>query len=1251
MAGALDKETIAGASPAMLPQLIPHLPEGQLRRALALTRSLDDATLRGQALAALFVRTNDRALLREAIEAASTIEEGRGYALLELAEQIPVKARAEVIEAALDRAVSDDDFGFALGGSLRLAPAKLLPKLVGYLPRLTDRWTRLEALTAIGRRAAELDEATRDAVIATARVTPTRTRMAALAAIAPLLEPAERDELVKLSLRRARRDPPDLELAPSLLRWWPDDDRHALLERWLTSDEVDGDGLEDALLDSIDLADVEGLLPWLRPAFKAGEVNATSFAAVAARLAEDGQVRVLALARAMRQGESRSDMLAGLMEVVRPTALRRALLAARTGRARADWARALSFSAYTLDPSLVPLAIAIVRESPSAAIRLRGLASLAVRAEGPLRRALVGEVIGLLATARSGDADTAVFDVGDILTPDEADAIATIFMKRFAHADATSMVGSLADALGSSSFARFLGDLVPSAGEAATTLIMSRSRPLSAAAYRSALRNASRLPDLGRVARTLSHLLAMPGQAAVGPTPGAVLDMARRSADDDTITQVIEQLAPSLPFDLAYPSARKVSDPYLRRMALEAVLPFAPADKAAAVQRAVDRLPEGGKGAGGGDEGPGLSESLGGLSPADAGSASTDLLDVLAPGPTRALPPPIPPPMRADLPVGAEAPPMPTAALAAPPGARARSAGVVSTGFADVDRPMGALAPDMTLAAGRRYLFWFELGEPVAGSIEAAPARLMVPVGEVRLVVLLYSPDGEIEIGPGRAEFELGAGGTFIATASPGGQFPKGGRRVGFEVTMPKRPGAVRLRCSVLAHGVLLQSRLITVHVTPEPHRRAKALRSVLDYDIAPSLQAASVADRETHALSILLNEADGTHTFYFAGGGDDPKLVGSADIGPLVIQTVVEEARGALRLASWGSDAEWDGKAPYAYEKPGDPDQLRTDLVRFANRGYSLYNTLLETLGYAREEELCALLRLPTFVQMAHLSDPRLILPIAMVYDRDLDTGLDPADIKLCPGFAKALADKVELKESSCWKGDCPSAGKDDVVCPSGFWGFRHAIGVPPSFKGREAARRIKRSAPMSAVAAVTTDPAFHRWPDHAKVLQDLEPKVDWTITFDREDALLRFADSKPQLVYFFCHGGVANGKPFLRVGSPDGPLIFGDTFRTKHIDWTDPRPIVLVNGCHTTALGPEVAQPLVSGLMFNANAAGVIGTEVTIFEPLAVEFAESFLRAFDAGAMLGWAVRDARLTLLGRGNPLGLVYIPFAAADLELS
>jgi hypothetical protein len=1238
----IDRETLRNASPEILPVLIRHLPAGQLDRALEFARKLDDPALRAQALAAMYTRTSDRALLDEAIQASSGMEAGREYALLELAEQLPAEARGEAIETALGSTVNEDEFGYALEWALRIAPAELLPKLTTYFRRVTDRGYRVTALRAIGVRVVDLDRATREAVVAEARASKPRTRPAALAAIAPLLDQAERDGLVKLSLRRASREPPDLALAPLLVPLWPEPERLSLLAQWLTWEGYDEDDLQEPLLGSIEPAGIEAVLTWLRPAFQAGQVNATSLAAVAARLTEDGQMRVLALARAMHRGEARSDMLAELVPVLRPAALRRALMAARKGQAREDWARALSIAASSVDQSLVPLAADIVRTSRSRSASLRGLTGLAGRAEGALRRALVGHVIGELAAAREGEAEMAVSDLAPILAPDEADAIAAIGIDRTALGDPPWMLSPLADALTSSSFGRVLDRLAPVSGDAVAGLISYRKRPLSAGAYRRAVRVAGQISDVGLSARALSDLVAMPGEAVERPTAEAVLDMARESSDDGVISQVITTLAPRLPATLAYTAARKVGDPFLRRLALEAVLPFAAGDQAAKMRRQIARLPEGGMGAGGGDGGPSLSESLGDLSPTDAGSAAAALLGALDGSPTATA---------ARL---STTPSERTAeASRALPHAPPRSAGVVSTGFADLDEPRRALDPDVTLAAGRRYLFWFELGAPVAGSIEAAPVQLMVPAGSVRLVVLLYSPDGDIDVGPGRAEFETGRDGSFVAAPGPGeSRYEAGGRRVGIAVSMPVRPGVVRLRCSVLAHGVLLQSRLITAHLTDEPRRRARALRSVLDYDIAPSLQAASVADRVPHALSILLNEAGDSHTFYFAGGGDDPKLVGGADISPLVIQSVVNEARDALRLASWGSDAEWDGQAPYAYEKPADADQLRTDLVRFANRGYALYNSLLEALGYAREEELCALLRQPTFVQMAHLADPRLILPVAMVYDRDLDTGMDPAEIKLCPAFLTALATKQDLKATSCWNGDCPSAGKDTVVCPSGFWGFRHAIGVPLTFRGgREAARRIARSAPVSAVAAVSTDPAFRQWADHATVLEGMQPRIDWTFAFDRDDALAKIVDRSPQLVYFYCHGGVANGRPYLRVGSADGPLIFGETFRTKHIDWADPRPMVLVNGCHTTALGPEVVQPLVSGLMFTANAAGVIGTEVTIFEPLAVEFAEAFLREFDAGSMLGWAVRDARLTLLGHGNPLGLVYIPYAAADLELA
>jgi hypothetical protein len=66
--------------------------------------------------------------------------------------------------------------------------------------------------------------------------------------------------------------------------------------------------------------------------------------------------------------------------------------------------------------------------------------------------------------------------------------------------------------------------------------------------------------------------------------------------------------------------------------------------------------------------------------------------------------------------------------------------------------------------------------------------------------------------------------------------------------------------------------------------------------------------------------------------------------------------------------------------------------------------------------------------------------------------------------------------------------------------------------------------------------------------------------------------------------------------------------------------------------------------------NAAGVIGTEITIFEPLACTFAEKFAALFLAGVPIGEAVRRVRLAILSEENPLGLVYIPFVLASAAL-
>jgi hypothetical protein len=221
--------------------------------------------------------------------------------------------------------------------------------------------------------------------------------------------------------------------------------------------------------------------------------------------------------------------------------------------------------------------------------------------------------------------------------------------------------------------------------------------------------------------------------------------------------------------------------------------------------------------------------------------------------------------------------------------------------------------------------------------------------------------------------------------------------------------------------------------------------------------------------------------------------------------------------------------------------------------------------------------------------------------------------------------------------------------VCPSGFWGFRHALGIPVTLKGApDAPLSIAYQGQPSLSVAVSTDPQFAQRVAHEGVLRELRPELRYADT--RADALALLKDSAAQVVYFYCHGGFDKDVPFIRVGALTEEPITAVTLLGQRIEWHEPRPLVFLNGCHTTGLEPEQALEFVSALVRRSRAAGVIGTEITVFEPLARTFAEDCLRRFLAGDALGWAVRDARLALLKMGNPLGLVYLPYALPSLQL-
>lgn len=348
------------------------------------------------------------------------------------------------------------------------------------------------------------------------------------------------------------------------------------------------------------------------------------------------------------------------------------------------------------------------------------------------------------------------------------------------------------------------------------------------------------------------------------------------------------------------------------------------------------------------------------------------------------------------------------------------------------------------------------------------------------------------------------------------------------------------------------------------------------------------------------------------------------------------------------------------------------------ARAGYRLWTTICGPVAREREatgetgSRLLALQRLmrsPGTVEFATKYSARLVVPAALFYDFDLDTG-DPDGLTVCDVALAAIARGADLAAEPCFRGDCPNAGplpdrvrttaERRVVCPGGFWGFRHEIGLPqsvragtvtepPSDPPTGAPGRIPVAGLPHVVVAVASEFGANPHPRSVAGRGDggSLPVVDER---GRLLDLLR-SGSAPHLVYLFCHGLVSDtGLPALRVGAnssaPISPDSLADMFWATH-------PLVILNGCRTTAVEPRYAMNFVDVLIRDAAASGVVGTEVITHEALAASFADLLLDGWlrpEDGIGIGAAMRRARLGLLAQGNPLGMIYVAYAAPQLRL-
>ncbi len=611
----------------------------------------------------------------------------------------------------------------------------------------------------------------------------------------------------------------------------------------------------------------------------------------------------------------------------------------------------------------------------------------------------------------------------------------------------------------------------------------------------------------------------------------------------------------------------------------------------------------------------------------------------------------------------AETPDEPYPPSAAAPAASERpavprdGARYVSTGFAPAKSPATRLRPATPLRPGESYFFWLEVGVPVERSIEETPIELSeidsLPP-ESRLTVVLFPLGEESEPSDAASEGELvlRSDGQVVVGLQPSSDvdLPKDSqllrRRLFFPVHVQPGRDTLHFRCSIYHKQLLLQSRLVTARVSAHSKTLAHALRSSLDFTLAPRLDPSHVARLPEYRLSLLLNQTEGgTHSLTVKG----EHFNDVATFDPLELQNLVTYARRSLRKAAWGSETPWHQGTSYRYQNP-TTQKLRDDLVTLALCGRRVYVAVCHRLAGARsQKELEACMVTPGYVQLALKQSPRHLLPAALLYDyAGFSDTAERSKYDLCPEFSAFVDDDRPLEEAKCFQGMCPSRGKETIVCPSGFWGYRHALGIPVTLMdAADVPPNLTYSGSPSLAVAVCTDPSFKLRQAHEKVLRELRPDLNYAAT--RADALLLLKTADADIVYFYCHGGMGD-VPYIKVGPLSEEAITATTLFNEEIRWDKPRPLVFLNGCHTTGLEPEQALEFVSALVGGSQAAGVVGTEITVFEPLARDFAEDCLRRFLSGAPLGWAVRDARLALLKAKNPLGLVYLPYAIPSLQL-
>ena len=394
----------------------------------------------------------------------------------------------------------------------------------------------------------------------------------------------------------------------------------------------------------------------------------------------------------------------------------------------------------------------------------------------------------------------------------------------------------------------------------------------------------------------------------------------------------------------------------------------------------------------------------------------------------------------------------------------------------------------------------------------------------------------------------------------------------------------------------------------------------------------------------------------------DNPFTIGAraADTSAINARTALYASHFELRDRRLYSLYDGDfGKAYPQYEQ---------DLRRLAREGAALYAGLFSpadsdnvafTLPGLIRHEARTRGRPPVIQVIDDRFDEHAVL-WAVIYD--LPVGADIARYEPCPSVRDFGPGSTAAREVPAL---CPydrdHQDRGNVLCPFGFWGLSCVVEQPPTV-GRDLESVVYAGPDDLAVLVAAGASLDGRLTE--RHLQRLRAELsDRRVTQPRlateEDLAAALGPETMDIVYFYCHcgydrrSGQAAADRYLELGGYTvEPIDVNMWARTAwpYPHWPHRRPLVVLNGCHTTEVTSGTLNSFVPAFTQWGGASGVLGTEIALEQGLASWAMEEVLARVSQGQPIGAALHHTRWAMLRRGNLMGLAYTSYCLANLVL-